>query len=83
MRKYFVYLDDSRNVYKIAVPAENEKAARKYVEGNGEIIAVKDVTDEMPINHIKVYDALKNAGFGENEADFIVRALQQINITDC
>ena len=46
MKKYMVYMDDGRDCFKVAVPANNEKAARKYVEGNGEVISVKDVTKE-------------------------------------
>jgi hypothetical protein len=30
MRKYFCYLDDGKAVYKVAVPAENEKKAREF-----------------------------------------------------
>ena len=50
MKKYMVYLDDGRDCYKVAVPAANEKAARKYVEGNGEVIAVKDISEDYPIS---------------------------------
>lgn len=42
MKKYMVYLDDGKDCFKVAVPAVNEKAARKYVEGNGEVIAVRE-----------------------------------------
>lgn len=37
MKKFMVYIDDGRNAMRIAVPAENAKAAKKYAEGNGEI----------------------------------------------
>lgn len=37
MKKYMVYMDDGRDCFKVAVPAMNEKEARKYVEGNGEV----------------------------------------------
>lgn len=68
-----VYLDDGRDCYKVAVPAANEKAARKYVEGNGEVIAVKDITDDYPISLDKVVQALRNAQFGQTEIDLITR----------
>lgn len=45
MKKYMVYMDDGRDCFKAAIPAANEKAARKYVEGNGEVVAIKDVTE--------------------------------------
>lgn len=75
LKKYFVYIDDGKNVFKEAIPAVNEKAARDYCAGNGEIIAVKDVTNEIKISRNKVFDALKNAGFSDIECDFVVRAL--------
>ena len=57
MKKYMVYLDDGKDCFKVAVPAVNEKAARKYVEGNGEVIAVKDITEDFPISLDKVVQA--------------------------
>ena len=71
-----------RAVLKIAVPAKNEKTAREYVKGNGEIIAVKDVTEEFPISAEKVANALLSAHFGEIEIDLITRCLQMNNITE-
>lgn len=82
MKKYMVYLDDGRDVFKCAVPAVDEEAAAQYVTGNGEVIAVKDVTGIFPISAEKVGQALKNAGFGSVEMDFITRALQRISICD-
>ena len=72
MKKYMVYMDDGRDCFKVAVPANNEKAARKYVEGNGEVISVKDVTKDFPISLDKVAQALKNAQFGQIEIDLII-----------
>ena len=46
MKKYMIYLDDGRDCYKLAIPAKDEKAAREYVQGNGEVIAVKEVTND-------------------------------------
>lgn len=42
--KYFVYVDDGRDVLKIAVPAISEEAAKAGCAGIGDVIAVKDVT---------------------------------------
>lgn len=75
MKKYIVYMDDGRNCFKVAVPATSEKAARKYVEGNGEVVTVKDVTKDVPISLDKVAQALKNAQFGQIEIDLITRCL--------
>ena len=82
MKKYLVYMDDGHNCFKLAIPADSVKAAKKYVAGNGEIIKVTDVTEDYPISVEKVGEALLKAGFGEYETDFITRALTQINIAE-
>lgn len=82
MKKYMVYLDDGRDCFKAAIPAANEKAARKYVEGNGEVIAVKDITEDFPISLDKVAQALKNAQFGQIEIDLITRCLSFNDIAE-
>lgn len=82
LKKYLVYLDDSANCFKVAVPAIDEAAARKFVEGNGEVIAVKDVTDDYPIDLCKVAQALHNARFDLIEIDFITRCLRFNNIAE-
>lgn len=82
MKKYFVYMDDGHDVYKVAVPAKDEKTVRAYVEGNGEVVAIKDVTSDYFISSEKVTNALKNSGFGSAEINFIIRALEECNITE-
>lgn len=82
MKKYMVYMDDGKNCFKIAVPAKNEKLAREYVKGNGEIIAIKDVTEEFPISSEKIVNALSSAHFGEIEIDLIIRCLQMNSIAE-
>lgn len=82
LRKFMVYLEDRDNCYKVAVPAKNEKEAREYVAGNGEIIAVKDVTEEYPINLDKVSCSLRSSGFGDTEIDLIIRTLQSTGIAE-
>lgn len=82
MRKYMVYLDDGRNCFKVAVPARNEKEAREFVNGNGEIIAIKDITEDYPISLDKIGRALANADFGDVEIDLILRTLSTCNIAE-
>lgn len=82
LKKYLVYLDDGNDVYKIAVPAETEKAARKFCEGNGEVIAVKDITAETPIFVEAVVEALKMRNFGETEISIIMRTLTSTGIAE-
>ena len=82
MKRFMVYLDDGDNVYKLAIPAKDEKTAREYVHGNGEVIAVKEVEAKDLISAERVAQALENANFGKYEIDFITRALQEINICE-
>ena len=65
MKRFMVYLDDGDNVYKLAIPAKDEKAAREYVQGNGEVIAVKEVEAKDLISAERVAQALENANFGK------------------
>ena len=82
MKRFMVYLDDGDNVYKLAIPAKDEKTACEYVQGNGEVIAVKEVEAKDLVSAERVAQALKNADFGKYEIDFITRALQEINICE-
>lgn len=82
MRKYMVYMDDGKDCFKLAVPAEDRKGAQKFVQGNGEVIAIKDVSEDFPLSSSKVFIALERAGFSEIEIDYIVRALREIDICD-
>lgn len=81
-RKYFVYIDDGESVFKIAISAVSEDAAKAWCKGNGEVVAVKDVTEEYPIDITKVRDALTKAEFGEYEMNFICRALTEFEIAE-
>lgn len=82
LRKFMVYLEDRDNCYRVEIPAKNEKEAREYVAGNGEVIAVKDVTDIYTISLDKVIDALRVSGFGDTEIAFINRTLQSTGIAE-
>lgn len=78
MKKHFkVYADDGEHVYKFDIPAESEKKALEYANGNGEIVAVKpgERTAENPISLLQITRALKAASFGQMEIDLITRAL--------
>ena len=80
MKKYMVYLDDGKTCFKVAVPAINEKKAKEYVANNGEIIAIKDITEDFPIDLDKVTQALRLSHFGDTEIDIITRCLIINNI---
>lgn len=76
-KHYVVYLDDGENAYKVHIPAESEKKAREYVNGNGDVIAIKqgERTGECPISLGLIADALERSHFGQMEIDLITRAL--------
>ena len=80
MNKYMVYMDDGKDCYKMAVPADSIKDARKYVEGNGEVIKVREV--EYAIQADKVSESLAAASFSQTEIDFIVRTLTRAGIAE-
>lgn len=82
MNKYMVYVDDGYNVMKIAVPAHNEEEAKEYVKGSGEIIAVKDASEQYPIDANYLAEVLDESGFGEIEKDLIIRALEITGIVE-
>lgn len=85
MKKHFtVYLDDGKDVFKAHIPAENEKKAREYVQGNGDVIAVKrgERTASDPISRQCIADALVKAQFGGMEIDLILRALSDCEFID-
>lgn len=75
LRKYIVYVDDGEDCFKIAVPAESKLKAEEYCKGNGDVIAVKDITDDCPIDIEKICLALRYAKFGEIEIQLIERTL--------
>lgn len=80
LKKYMVYLDDGDYCFKIPVPAVDEEQARRYVKGNGEVIAVRDITDDFPISSCKVLSALKESGFGSTEICLIMYTLDATEI---
>ena len=82
LRKYMVYMEDEDYVYIVAVPAEDEQAARDYVNGNGDVILIKDITEAIKITTENVSTALKKYDFSQTQTDFIVRTLQATGITE-
>ena len=79
MTVYTVYLDDGRDCYKITVPAFTKADAIKYVEGNGEVIAIKE-SELQDINLEYLADTLANNAWGQMEIDVITRVLEQVGL---
>lgn len=82
LKKYVVYLDDGHSPYKAYIPASSVREAKAMVAGNGEIIAVKDMTKEYPISKEKVLAALSNAKFGQAEISYMIYALEDMGIIE-
>lgn len=82
LKKFMVYIDDGDSCYKFAVPAVDEKDARNFVAGNGEIIAVKEVGEDYTINQVDIISTLERAGFDQHTVDFINRALYRVGIIE-
>lgn len=76
-KHYVVYMDDGNVAFKLNIPAESEKKARDFVQGNGEVIAIKqgERNIENPISCWLIADALARSNFGQLEIDLITRAL--------
>jgi hypothetical protein len=73
---YKVIFEDRDNVYREYIPADNEEAAETYVAGNGDIISIKDVTEDFPISLAHLSNTLSKAGYGRPEMDAIIRIMQ-------
>ena len=75
---YPVYLADG-HASKVSLPAAREAAAREYVAGNGDVIAVKDA----PLQDIDtgcLADTLRRSGWGQMEIDVITRTLAAVGL---
>ena len=77
MNVYDIYMDDGHNTFKVTVPAFSKKDAKEYVEGNGEVVAIKP-SELQDINLNCLADTLRRSGWGQQEVDVITRALAQI-----
>lgn len=74
MNVYDVYLDDGHDVFKCVIPAESKAAAKRYVAGNGDVVAIKDcLVQDIDLNCLA--DTLRRSGWGRAEIDIITRAL--------
>lgn len=85
MKVYKVYLEDTitEDCFKTIIPAFSEELAMEYAHGNVEVevVAIKETTD-YPISDAKLYNTLKNAGYGKAEISIITRALSSIGLTN-
>ena len=85
LRKYEICIDCGEYCLLTYVPAENEEMVKKYCNGQGEIISIKDITknSRYSISADTIGEALKKSGMLENAAiELVIRALQLTGITD-
>lgn len=78
MHVYTVYMDDG-DAFKVTIPAVSETAAKEYVAGNGDVIAIKDA----PIQDIDtccLAETLRRDGWGQMEIDVITRTLAAVGL---
>lgn len=80
MKVYDVYLDDGHDALKVTVPAESQKAAEQYVQGNGEVVAIRKNPDIQDIDLHFLAETLSRNGWGKTEIDIITRALSQVGL---
>ena len=79
MNIYDLYMDDGRNTFKVTVPAFSKKDAKEYVQGNGEVVAIKP-SELQDIDLNCLANTLKRSEWGQQEIDVITRALAQIGL---
>ena len=89
MKIYDVYVDDSsyneEHCFKVVIPAFSEAEAGNsvYVEGNGEVVSIKEDKSFNPISVSLLSDILCDSGkLNRRQTDIIIRALVQIGIAD-
>ena len=79
MNIYDLYMDDGHSTFKVTIPATSVKSAKEYVQGNGDVVAVKQ-SELQDIDLNCLADTLKRAQWGQQEIDVITRALAQCGL---
>lgn len=62
MSVFDLYMDDGEATYKVTVPAFSKKDAKEYVQGNGDVVAVKP-SELQDIDLNCLADTLKRSGW--------------------
>lgn len=80
MKAYEMIIDGGENVFKCVRPAKDVKQLKDIYGGNGEMVRIKDVTEEYGIDISYLHDVLIgkcNGHFGEVETDIICTVLSR------
>lgn len=72
---YEVYMDDGRDCFKVTVPAQTKQGAIDYVNGNGEIIAIRESENLRDIDVDCLAETLRLNSWGQMEIDVITRLI--------
>jgi len=68
-------MDDGRDCFKVTVPAQTKQGAIDYVNGNGEIIAIRESENLRDIDVDCLAETLRLNSWGQMEIDVITRLI--------
>lgn len=79
MGMWKVIAEDTREVYRLYVPAVSAKDAREYVEESGLTVdtVIKEDREGTPIDYNMLHATLLRSGYGTMEISLIMRALER------
>lgn len=80
MKAYEMIIDGGESVSKYIRPAKNVKQLKYIYGGNGEMVRIKDVTKDFPIDLDYLHKVLRGqtqGHFGEVETDIICSIIQR------
>lgn len=80
MKIFKVYVDDGRNVFRVRIPAFDEKQAVDYFDGNGKIIAVREETEYLGICSDWLEEQLRKTDMNASERILISRIVKNCGL---
>ena len=81
MNIYDLYMDDGHSTFKVTVPATSVKSAKEYVQGNGDVVAVKP-SELQDIDLDCLADTLKRAQWGSKRLMLSLVRLHSAGLPD-
>ena len=72
---YEVYMDDGRECFKVTIPAQTKQDAINWVNGNGEIIRIRESEILKDIDVECLAKTLALNGWGQTEIDVITQLI--------
>ena len=80
MKIFAVYLESKDDLFKTLIPAECEEEAMERCIGNGEVIAVKDVTSNHRFDTVELWKTLEQAGYDKEKIQLLDRLLENLGL---